>query len=130
MVEEARFTTLVLGASLHPDRYSFRAVSLLKSSGFKVVAMGVTEGTIDGIPIQTPFTPLQNIHTVTLYLNAKRQEAYFDFIIQLKPKRVLFNPGTENAAFAQLLDQAHIPWENACTLVLLATDQYQPNKGE
>ena len=69
--------------------------------------------------------PQENIHTVSLYIGAPRQEPYFDYIVNLNPKRVIFNPGTENPIFAQKLQEKGIPWENACTLVLLSTNQYK-----
>jgi predicted CoA-binding protein len=119
------FKTLVLGASIKPERYSYRAVVQLNNKNIEVVPMGIVEGQIDSIPIIKPFEPLNKIHTVSLYLAPNRQQAYYDYLIDLKPQRVLFNPGTENAELAQLLNQAGIRWENACTLVLLSTDQYQ-----
>jgi len=117
-------TTLVLGASANPLRYSFRAVEALQKHQFEVVAMGLKEGKIGAIPILLPFAKLPPIHTVTLYLNPQRQEAYLDFILQLHPQRVLFNPGTENSEMAKKLSENGIAWENACTLVLLSTNQY------
>ncbi len=66
----------------------------------------------------------KNVDTVTLYLNAKRQEEYYDYIISLKPRRVIFNPGTENFEFEKLLKKNAIYAEIACTLVLLRTCQY------
>ncbi len=123
MVENIK--TLVLGASTKPERYAYKAVALLTNKHFEVAAMGVTNGEIGSVPILKPFTPLDEIHTVSIYLAPSRQKEYYDYIIELKPKRVIFNPGTENIELAQLLAQANIHWENACTLVLLSTNQYQ-----
>ena len=119
------YKTLVLGASPNPERYAYKAVVLLTQTKIEAVAMGVTEGTIGSVPILKPFTAVEGIHTLSLYLAPDRQKAYYEYIFALKPQRVLFNPGTENNELAQLLTQAEIPWENACTLVLLSTNQYQ-----
>ncbi|MEK9613801.1 MAG: CoA-binding protein [Flavobacteriaceae bacterium] len=119
------YKTLVLGASTNPQRYSHQAVVLLKKNNIQTVPMGVKSGTIEGLEIIPAFTPLDEIHTVSLYLSPFRQNAYFDYIIELNPKRVVFNPGTENPVFTQKLNLENIPWENACTLVLLSTNQYQ-----
>ncbi len=119
------YKTLVLGASTNPERYAYKAVVLLTQTKIEAVAMGVTEGTIGSVIILKPFTAVEDIHTLSLYLAPDRQKAYYEYILALKPQRVLFNPGTENNELAQLLTQAEIPWENACTLVLLSTNQYQ-----
>jgi hypothetical protein len=87
--------------------------------------MGLGEGKIGSVSITKPYVPLNNIHTVSVYLAPSRQQVYYDYIIDLKPHRVLFNPGTENPELTRLLDLDGIQWENACTLVLLSTNQYQ-----
>jgi predicted CoA-binding protein len=119
------YKTLVLGASTNPERYAYKAVVLLTQTKIEAVAMGVTEGTRGSVTSLKPFTAVEDIHTLSLYLAPDRQKAYYEYILALKPQRVLFNPGTENNELAQLLTQAEIPWENACTLVLLSTNQYQ-----
>ncbi|MEJ6506363.1 MAG: CoA-binding protein [Crocinitomicaceae bacterium] len=116
--------TLVLGASLNPDRYSNIVLGRLSSKEIEVTAFGLREGTVYGIDIETDLKAYQDIHTVTLYLNPKRQEAYYDYIISLNPIRVIFNPGTENPVLYGLLNEASIAYEVACTLVLISTDQY------
>jgi len=116
--------TLVLGVSLNPDRYSNMAVKRLASNQVEVVAIGLKSGKINEIQIQKESTFHKNIHTVTLYLNKNRQSDYYDFIISLKPKRVIFNPGTENTEFYKLLKKESISYMEACTLVLLSTNQY------
>ena len=119
------YKTLVLGATPNPERYVYKAVHLLKSKNIEVVPMGIKEGEIASLPIVPLFEPQENIHTVSLYLGEARQEPYYDFIVNLKPKRVIFNPGTENITFAQKLEKNGISWENACTLVLHSTNQYK-----
>ena len=117
--------TLVLGASLKPNRYSNYAIQRLVANKNEVVAFGLEKGNVSGIEIDTSLLPYRDIHTVTLYLNAKRQKDYYDYILSLKPERVIFNPGTENEVLETILRDAGIVVETACTLVLLATNQYQ-----
>jgi predicted CoA-binding protein len=116
--------TLVIGASLKPNRYSNMAIVKLKQFKIETVAVGLKSGLIDDVMIETEKIKFDKIHTVTLYLNPKRQEEYYNYIISLNPKRVIFNPGTENPEFYQLLDKHNIKYEIACTLVLLSTNQY------
>ena len=116
--------TLVLGASTKPARYSFIAIEKLVDKGHSVLAIGQNAGEVAGIKIQTKAIPLKNIDTVTLYLNPLRQRDYYNYIVEAQPKRVIFNPGTENPEFYQLLKLNDIKVEIACTLVMLATNQY------
>ncbi len=116
--------TLVIGASLNPSRYSNIAIKRLKNYNHDVVAFGLKQGDVSGVSIDTELMPYKDIDTVTLYLNPKRQEQYYDFIIGLNPKRVIFNPGTENPDFYSKLKENNIKAEVACTLVLLSTGQY------
>ena len=116
--------TLVLGASLNPDRYSNMVLNRLSLKEIEVVAFGLKSGTVSGIYIDTDLKPYLGVHTVTLYLNPKRQEAYYDYIISLKPERVIFNPGSENLVFFGLLNEASITFQVSCSLVLLSTNQY------
>ncbi len=116
--------TLVLGASLNPDRYSNIAIRRLVLSKIDVIAIGLKQGKINKIHIQNNLTLYQDIHTVTLYLNQKRQKEYYSYIISLNPKRVIFNPGTENSELYKLLEKESISYIEACTLVLLSTNQY------
>ncbi len=116
--------TLVLGASLKPNRYSNYAVQRLVANAVETVAFGLRTGQISGVDIETTLVPYKDVHTVTLYLNPKRQIAYYDYIVSLHPKRVIFNPGTENPEFYAILKANGIAYEVACTLVLLSTNQY------
>ncbi|PJE40017.1 MAG: CoA-binding protein [Flavobacterium sp.] len=116
--------TLVLGASTNPERYAYKAIEKLTEKGHAVLAIGQKTGEVAGVKIHTKTIPLKNIDTVTLYLNPLRQRDYYNYIIETKPKRVIFNPGTENPEFYQLLQGNGIKVEVACTLVLLATNQY------
>ena len=116
--------TLVLGASLRPDRYSNIAIKRLVGKDIATKAYGLQVGVIHGVEIKSNLNDIQNIHTITLYLNPKRQKAYYNDIINLQPVRVIFNPGTENPEFYTLLEKNGIEVVIACTLVLLATGQY------
>ncbi len=116
--------TLVLGASLKTDRYSNYAIHSLINAKHEVIGVGLKEGEIDGVIIYKGMPSFENIHTVTLYLNSKRQESYYDYILSLHPKRVIFNPGTKNIELEKILKKNNIDYEDACTLVLLSTGQY------
>ncbi len=116
--------TLVLGASLKSNRYSFFAIQRLLDFDNEVVAVGSRKGEVHGVFVTTEKKMFSNIHTVTLYLNPKRQVDYYNYVVSLQPKRVIFNPGTENPEFYKVLKNHDITFEEACTLVLLSTNQY------
>ncbi len=116
--------TLVIGASLKAHRYSNRVIHKLVEKGHPVEAIGLREGVVAGITIVTGKPKYEDIDTVTLYLNPSRQEEYYQYIVSLVPKRVIFNPGTENMEFVKLLQAQNIHAEIACNLVLLTTNQY------
>ena len=116
--------TLVLGASLKSERYSNRAIIKLVDNQHETVAFGLREGQVAGVTIDTELLQYKDLDTVTLYLNPQRQKDYYDYILGLKPKRVIFNPGTENPEFYTLLEAEGIEVEVACTLVLLSIKQY------
>jgi len=116
--------TLVLGASLNPARYSNLAIDRLVRKNQPTVAIGLREGVVNDIVVNTEMIDFEDVDTITLYLNAKRQEQYYDYILSLEPKRVIFNPGTENPELYRLLKEQGIKFENACTLVMLSTNQY------
>ena len=116
--------TLVIGASENPERYSNKAIRALLSHNHEVVAIGLREGVVEGISFNSEKKAFENIDTVTLYVGPKNQPEYYDYILNLKPRRVIFNPGTENPEFTDKLLAAGINPEIACTLVLLATSQF------
>lgn len=116
--------TVVIGASAKQDRYSNRAVRMLHKGGHDVIALGFEHAMIENIPIETDWKTYENIDTVTLYVNPQRQKEYYNYILSLKPKRVIFNPGTENPELEQLCFDNNIQPLEACTLVLLTTLQY------
>lgn len=116
--------TLVLGASDNPERYSYQALIRLQKHQHEVVAIGRKATEVDGILIQEGLPEIAGVDTVTLYINPTHQQGYYDYIIGLRPRRVIFNPGTENPAFYALLTSQGIHIEVACTLVLLAMHHY------
>lgn len=116
--------TLVIGASENPSRYSNLAVKSLASHEQPVVAIGLKTGSIGNTTIETEKKLFEDIDTVTLYLNPKRQKEYYNYILSLKPKRIIFNPGTENDELADMARENNIKPMEACTLVLLSTGQY------
>jgi len=116
--------TLVLGASTNPNRYSNIAIKRLVDKELPVAALGLRKGKVLNVIIDDEMQDYNTIDTVTLYLNPKRQEAYYKYIISLKPRRVIFNPGSENMDFVKLLQENNIEAEIACMLVLLSTNQY------
>lgn len=115
--------TLVIGASPNPQRYSNMAVRKLKNFGHEVTAVAKRKDFIDDTEILDEW-PEQTFDTVTVYLRKERQEEYYGKIIEMKPKRVIFNPGAENQEFEEMLENEGIEVLEACTLVLLSTDQY------
>lgn len=116
--------TLVLGASDNPQRYSYLAINSLRKKGHDVVGIGLHKGVVADIDIQTEKIPAEGVDTVTLYLNPAHQKDYYDYILSLKPKRIIFNPGAENEELSQLAIENDIQPVEACTLVLLSTGQY------
>lgn len=117
--------TLILGASSNPERYSYKATLKLAQNGHEVVPVGLREGQIENHQILTNMPIVEGIDTVTMYVGAKNQSVYYDYILnQIKPKRIVFNPGAENPELTQLAQQKGIETEEACTLVLLSLGSY------
>lgn len=116
--------TLVIGASENPERYSFKAVSLLSEHQHEVFAFGNKEGVIGDVKISKERIYPENLNTVTLYANPTIQKDLYDYILSLHPERLVFNPGTENEELVQLANAHGIQTVEACTLVMLSTGQY------
>ena len=116
--------TLVIGASENTERYSNMAIRRLLKYGHPVVAIGNRKGKVEDVEITTEHPEMQDIDTVTLYLNPNNQKIYYNYILSLKPKRIIFNPGTENDELEKLAEQQGINVMEACTLVLLGTGQF------
>lgn len=116
--------TLVIGASQNPERYSYKAINMLREYGHEVEAIANRPGAVVDVLFETEKIPFKNIDTVTLYINPQIQKKYYTYIISLQPRRVIFNPGTENTELEKLLKQNNIESVIACTLVLLRTNQF------
>jgi predicted CoA-binding protein len=116
--------TLVLGASENPARYSYLAIKRLLTHQHPVVALGKRAGVLNGVTIEKEKKDWSGIDTVTLYLNPQNQKQYYDYLMSLKPRRIIFNPGTENEELYALAKKNGIQVQEACTLVLLSTGQF------
>jgi hypothetical protein len=116
--------TLVLGATENPARYANMAIRRLLSSGHRVIALGRKPGNVMGVNIQTVPPQDGDIDTVTLYLNPTNQQQYYDYILSLHPRRIIYNPGTENPELQKLARERGIDNVVACTLVMLSTGSY------
>lgn len=109
---------------MNPERYSNMAVKRLKKYGHDVIAIGLRTGEIDGVKIQTGHPEIKDVDTITIYVNEKNQPSLGEYILSLKPKRVIFNPGAENEKLEKVFSENGIEIEEACTLTLLSTGQY------
>ncbi len=116
--------TVVIGASTNPERYSFKAVESLLNHGHPVVPVGTKKGEIFGLRVENGFPDIDDVDTVTLYVGPANQSEIIPYVLKIKPKRVIFNPGTENDAFETLLENNNIIVERACTLVLLSSGMF------
>ena len=117
--------TLVVGASENPARYSFKAIKMLRAHDHEVIGVGLKAGVVGDVEFNNELKTFQDIDTVTLYVGPQNQLPYFNYICNvINPRRVIFNPGTENIAFQNQLKSSGIEVEIACTLVLLSTNQY------
>lgn len=116
--------TVVIGASENTERYSYKATVSLKRHGHKVYPVGIKAGSIEGLSILTDKPAIQNIDTVTLYVGPQNQEGWQDYIFSLNPKRIIFNPGTENPVFEKAAQAKGIETVEACTLVMLSIGNY------
>ena len=116
--------TLIVGASNNPERYAYKAAERLLAHGYEIELIGKRPEIVFGKTIDTEKKDYEDIDTVTLYVSDKFQPEYYDYIVSLNPRRVIFNPGTENPELEEILIQNDIHVEEACTLVLLGTGQY------
>lgn len=124
MDNENEMKTIVLGASLNESRYSNKAVKLLKHHGHEVIPVGKDKGAIDDITIRSEWPSQEKPDTITLYINPELQKNYYNDILHSGARRIIFNPGTENPELEKLAQEKNIQTEEACTLVLLNTNQF------
>lgn len=118
--------TVIIGATTNTARYAYRAAEMLTKYGHEVFPLGIKKGSVFGKEIQDIFTrpALKDIDTITLYINPQRQIEWYDYIISLRPKRIIFNPGTENEELQRKAEEQGIEVLEACTLVMLGTNQF------
>ncbi|QCR21931.1 CoA-binding protein [Pontibacter sp. SGAir0037] len=117
--------TVVVGATDNPSRYAYRAVHKLKQNGYEVVPVGLRKGEVAGIEMKNDLSETEeDVDTVTLYVGPKNQPYWYDYILALKPKRIIFNPGTENRELERLAAENNIEALHHCTLVMLASGTY------
>ncbi len=116
--------TLVIGATPKTERYGYMASEMLHKKGHDVVPYSIKKGNIGSLNIRNQWPTDTDFHTITLYINKQLQTQYIDRILALKPHRIIFNPGTENIELFQLAEHKNITPINACTLVLLQTNQF------
>lgn len=116
--------TLILGATPNPQRYAYLAANKLIHHGHEIVNVGIKQGELAGVEILNGMPDLKDIDTVTLYVGARHQAPYYDWLLGLKPRRIVFNPGTENPELSKLARAQGIETLPACTLVMLGSGQY------
>ncbi len=118
--------TVIIGATTNPSRYAYLAAGMLTEYNHDIVPIGIKKGEVYGkqILLITERPEINDVDTVTLYIGPQHQPEHYNYILSLKPKRVIFNPGTENAEFEKLLTTAGTETLEACTLVLLRSHQY------
>lgn len=117
-------TTLVVGVSLGANRYANAACRQLRAAGHDVVGLGLRAGDENGIPVLTGTPEIEGVDTITLYINPQRQAALIDYLLGLKPRRIIFNPGTENPDFMSRARAAGVEPIVDCTLVMLSAREY------
>ena len=116
--------TLVLGATPNPARYAYLAANRLVKSGHSIVNVGIRTGEVAGVPIEKAEAVHNDIHTITLYVGPQNQPPLYDYILNTQPKRIIFNPGTDNSELRRMANEKGIETEYACTLVLLSIGEY------
>lgn len=116
--------TMIIGATPNADRYAHKAATRLVYTGHKIVNIGIRKGEVAGKVIEKADKIYNDIHTITLYIGSENQKGYYEYILKTKPKRLIFNPGAENPELSRMAEESGIEVTNACTLVLLATNQF------
>jgi uncharacterized protein len=118
--------TVILGASPNPSRYAYTAAKMLYDQGVPFVPVGINEGIVFGEKILDlrDEPDIDRVHTITLYIGERNQDEWIDYMLSLSPKRLIFNPGTENPVLAKRAKDAGIEVLPACTLVLLSSRQF------
>jgi predicted CoA-binding protein len=115
---------IVFVASPKPHRYSYQAAIRLQEAGHEVELLGFREEKVGDLTIKKTWPSDLDVHTITLYLNARRQVEFYEYLLELQPKRIIFNPGAENPELEELAKHQEIETLNACTLVMLSIGNY------
>ncbi|MBN1180665.1 MAG: CoA-binding protein [Bacteroidales bacterium] len=116
--------TLIIGASPNRYRYAHKAAIMLQNMGIEVVPLGIKKGVIGAVPIVCEKLHVKEVHTVAMYLNPSKQKEYYDYVIKLKPQRLIFNPGTENPELLKLAIRSGIDAINSCVLIMINSGRY------
>lgn len=118
--------TVVVGATPNSGRYAYLAANMLKQNNHEVVPLGIKKGEVAGTAIMNirDKPPVEDVDTITMYIGPQHQPEWYDYLLSLKPRRIIFNPGTENDEFQRRAAESGVEVEEACTLVLLRTKQY------
>lgn len=118
--------TVILGATDNPSRYAYTAAAMMDSRGVDFVPVGIKKGVVFGRDILdlNHRPPISEVETITLYIGAQNQPEWYEYILSLHPKRLIFNPGTENPELEKLAREKGIEVWPACTMVLLSSGQY------
>jgi len=118
--------TVIIGATPNPSRFAYLAAERLQEHGIEFIPVGIKTGNVLGEEIlDLRLRPeISDVNTITLYINPTNQQEWYDYFVKLNPKRVIFNPGTENPELQNLLEQKNIEALEACTLVMLGSGQY------
>ena len=116
--------TLVVGGSTKPERFSFRAIQKLVRYGHEVVSIGLRGGEVSGVRIWKERPAFEDIDTVTMYVGPERQPEIYGYLLGLKPRRIIFNPGTENGEFERMAHSDGIETIRHCTLVMLDQGEF------
>ena len=116
--------TIVLGATPDSSRYAFLASNKLARYGHEIINVGIKRGEVAGVPIEKPEHIHSDVDTITLYVGPYNQKTLYDYVLNINPKRIIFNPGTENPELQSLAEQKGIQIVMGCTLVMLSTGEY------
>lgn len=118
--------TVIVGATDNPSRYAYLAASMLREYNHEIAPIGIKTGTVQGTEIQDIRTrpDIKDVHTITMYIGPQHQPEWYDYLLSLKPKRIIFNPGTENEAFEKMAEAQGVEALEACTLVMLRSRHY------
>ena len=116
--------TIILGATTDSSRYAFLAANKLARFGHQIIKVGIKSGEVAGVPIERPELIHEDVDTITMYVGTQNQGPLYDYILNTQPKRIIFNPGTENSELEKLAEQKGIEIVLGCTLVMLSTGEY------